>query len=62
VSIVSERDPIKHREVRKSLSHAFSAKALRLQTELVLKYVDRLVDQITKQGNAEHGINVGEVS
>lgn len=62
VSIVSQRDPIKHREVRKSLSHAFSAKSLRTQTDVVLQYVNDWVEQIKKDGRGEKGVNAKEVS
>ena len=59
--IVTIRDPARHRVVRKSLSHAFSAKALRIQTDIVLKYVDSWVDQIKKHGDGPEEINVNEV-
>lgn len=59
--IVTIRDPARHRVVRKSLSHAFSAKALRIQTDVVLKYVDSWVDQVKKHGDGPEGINVDEV-
>jgi cytochrome P450 len=61
MGIVAQRDPVKHRETRKSLSHAFSAKALRLQTDVVLKYVDMWVGQVKRLGNTEEGINTEEV-
>jgi cytochrome P450 len=60
--IVSQRDPAKHRETRKSLSHAFSAKALRLQADVVLHYVNLWIQQIARLGNTDEGINVEEVS
>lgn len=59
--IVTIRDPARHRVVRKILSHAFSAKALRIQTDVVLKYVDLWVDQVKKHGHGPEGINVDEV-
>ena len=59
--IVTIRDPARHRVVRKSLSHAFSAKALRIQTDVVLKYVDSWVDQVKKHEDGPEGINVDEV-
>jgi cytochrome P450 len=59
-SIVRERDPQKHQEVRRHLSHGFSAKALRLQTDLVIQYVDLFVKQIEKLGNVREGIRMDE--
>jgi hypothetical protein len=59
---VSERDPLKHREIRKSLSHAFSAKSLRTQTDVVLYYVGMWVEQLKRFGNTEEGVNADEVS
>ncbi|ESZ98156.1 hypothetical protein SBOR_1459 [Sclerotinia borealis F-4128] len=60
VGIVSARDPAVHREIRKSLSHAFRAKALRLQEEVVVKYTDLLVSQFCQRGNDEKGLNLSE--
>jgi hypothetical protein len=59
--IATMRDPARHRVLRKDLSHAFSAKALRMQTDVVLKYVDLWVDQVKKHGDRPEGINVDEV-
>jgi cytochrome P450 len=59
--IATIRDPARHRMVRKGLSHAFSAKALRTQTDVVLKYVDLWIDQVKKHGARPEGINVDEV-
>ncbi|KAI1734041.1 cytochrome P450 monooxygenase-like protein [Xylaria scruposa] len=59
--IVGARDPEVHARQRKALSHAFSAKSLRDQEEIVQKYVDGFVQQLAKLG--EHGakaLNVPE--
>jgi cytochrome P450 len=61
LGIVTQRDPARHRVIRKSLSHTFSAKALRAQTDVVLKYVDMWVAQIKEHGDSPEGINVDEV-
>lgn len=45
-NLVSIRDPVKHGEMRKLLSHAFSTKALSEQEEIVHEYVDLLIKQI----------------
>lgn len=62
MGIVAQRDPAKHRETRKSLSHAFSAKALRLQTDVVLQYVGMWIGQVKRLGNTAEGINTEEVN
>jgi cytochrome P450 len=60
--IVTVRDPEKHREMRRSLAHGFSAQALRDQKTVVLHYVDLFISQINKFGQQETGINMEEVS
>lgn len=60
--IASERNPEKHRNVRRILSHAFSAAALRDQADVVGKYVDLFVNGIKDQGDVAEGIDVAEVS
>ena len=57
----TERDPAIHREIRKSLSHAFSARALRDQEEVVLKYVNMFITQLRTLGGNPRGINLNEV-
>lgn len=60
-SIISARDPIEHSIQRKSLSAAFSAKALRDQEDVVYRYVDMFIAQIGKLGGtATKGINISE--
>ncbi|KEQ90216.1 hypothetical protein AUEXF2481DRAFT_48845 [Aureobasidium subglaciale EXF-2481] len=44
--IVAERDPEKHRETRRLLSHGFSTKALKDQEDILHKYSDLFVAQI----------------
>lgn len=46
----SVRDPAVHSSQRKALSHAFSARALRDQEDVVHEYVDLLVKQLDKFG------------
>jgi hypothetical protein len=62
MGLVVQRDPAKHRETRKSLSHAFSAKVFKLQTDIVLKYVGMWVEQVKRLGNTVEGINTEEVN
>ncbi|KAI1747079.1 cytochrome P450 monooxygenase-like protein [Xylaria castorea] len=59
--IVGARDPEVHARQRKALSHAFSAKSLRDQEEIVQKYVDGFVQQLVRLGdNGEKALNVSE--
>lgn len=60
-SIVSARDPLEHRTQRRSLSAAFSAKALREQEVVVHEYIDMFINQIRKLGSAgTNGLNIVE--
>jgi len=51
--VANERDPARHQEVRKTLSHAFSSKALRLQQDVILHYTDMFISQLKKNGATE---------
>lgn len=46
--------------MRRSLSHAFSAKSLRLQQDLILHYVELFVQQLTRLGNQGNGLEMDE--
>ncbi|KAF1847369.1 benzoate 4-monooxygenase cytochrome P450 [Cucurbitaria berberidis CBS 394.84] len=60
-SIVSERDPAVHGQMRRLLAHAFSNTSLLEQEELVAKTVDRLVQVVWEQGaNSGASINIGK--
>lgn len=48
--IVRVRDPVVHTEQRRTLSHAFSARALRDQEDVFHKYVDLLLKQLDTLG------------
>lgn len=48
--IVSARDPEVHARMRKAMSHAFSAKALRDQEVVVHQYVDLFLQQLSNLG------------
>lgn len=59
--ISSVRDPAVHQAQRKALSHAFSARALRDQEDVVHQYVDLLVKQLGNFGaGGQKPINVTE--
>ncbi|KAI9878961.1 MAG: hypothetical protein M1830_010015 [Pleopsidium flavum] len=49
-SIVSERDPAKHREMKKYLSTAFSDRSLKNQEYLISGVIDQFIQQIGKLG------------
>lgn len=48
--LVRVRDPTIHADQRKALSHAFSARALRSQEEVIHHYVDLFLEQLDKLG------------
>ena len=45
-SLVSERDPAKHREMRNYLSSAFSERSLKDQEHLIAKVIDRFIEKL----------------
>lgn len=60
--VVAERDPEKHRDSRKLLSHGFSAKALKDQESILQEYTDLFISQIGKFGTGIGGLNMKQVS
>ncbi|TDZ61724.1 Cytochrome P450 monooxygenase BOT4 [Colletotrichum trifolii] len=58
LSIVSERDPRKHAEMRRYLSGAFSDRSLKSQEPLVAACVDELVGKLGEAGRGGGGANV----
>ncbi|RDW91761.1 hypothetical protein BP5796_01155 [Coleophoma crateriformis] len=56
VGIATTRNPQVHAQIRKNLSPAFSTKALRLQTDVVLKYVHLFVEQLSRHGTKPEGV------
>ncbi|KAH7322518.1 putative cytochrome P450 [Stachybotrys elegans] len=57
-SIVSERDPGRHGEMRKELSSAFSDRSLREQEHLVSESIDLFVSQVGRYGKEAGGVNL----
>ncbi|KAL2043871.1 hypothetical protein N7G274_003391 [Stereocaulon virgatum] len=51
LSIVSERNPTRHSEMRKSLSSAFSDRSLREQEYLIAEVVDQFIDMLDSGGD-----------
>lgn len=56
--IGSERDPRKHAQMKKSLSAAFSTKALAQQEDIVRRCVDGFVQRLGSDGTSEKGLNM----
>lgn len=56
--IGSERDPRKHAQMKKSLSAAFSTKALVQQESIVKRCVDGFVHRLGADGACEKGLNM----
>lgn len=56
--IGSERDPRKHAQMKKSLSAAFSTKALAQQESIVMRCVDGFVQRLGAEGASEKGLNM----
>lgn len=57
-SIISERDPVVHGQMRKFLSHAFSDKSLKDQEPLVSEVVDDFMTQLGVHASEEKGVNI----
>lgn len=58
LSIISERDPVEHGQMRKFLSHAFSERSLKAQEALIVEVVDEFVAQLGKVASNDVGIDV----
>lgn len=56
-----ERDPIKHRRVRKNLSPAFSVKSLRAKEPTLHRHIDYFLDRMRELGNQEEGVELCQV-
>ena len=57
-SIVSERDPAKHAEMRKYLSNAFSDRSLKEQEYLVADVIDKFILEVEKRGASPDGVDM----
>lgn len=58
--IGSERDPQNHARMKKSLTNAFSTKALLDQEETIQRCIDGFVDKVGDESRRETGINVSD--
>ncbi|KAJ2990397.1 hypothetical protein NUW58_g2604 [Xylaria curta] len=59
-SIVSERDPTAHGEMRRLLAHAFSASSLKEQETLITNNVDRFIDVVRVKAEKETEFDIGK--
>ncbi|KAK7742410.1 hypothetical protein SLS53_004556 [Cytospora paraplurivora] len=57
-----ERDPVKHRQVRKNLSPAFSVQSLNAKEPTLHKHIDYFLERMREFGNKENGIELREVN
>lgn len=57
-SIVSERDPDEHANMRRYLRDAFSDRSLREQEYLISEVIDRFVEKIGEEGRDGPGIDI----
>ncbi|KAL8296862.1 hypothetical protein RB601_003680 [Gaeumannomyces tritici] len=57
-SVGTEVDPVIHQKIRKLLAPGFSASALKRQEDVVLHYIDLLVEQIKVHGSKPGGMDM----
>lgn len=60
--IAAERDPEKHRVIRKQLVPAFNPRALKEQEPALHTRMDTFIEKLALSGNNPKGINMPEVS
>ena len=58
--IGSERDPVAHSRMKRSLAPAFSTKALAEQEGIVQKCIDEFVHKISPEGAGQNALNMTE--
>ncbi|KAL1852463.1 hypothetical protein Daus18300_012144 [Diaporthe australafricana] len=58
--IIWERDPIRHRQVRKSLSPAFSVQSLKAKEPTLHKHIDFFHEKMRELGDEENGVDLRE--
>ncbi|KAH8591130.1 cytochrome P450 [Bisporella sp. PMI_857] len=56
--MAAERDPVKHRAIKRDLDQAFSSKALTQQVPIMTPYINMFMDQVSKHGGK--GIEIDE--
>lgn len=58
--IIWEEDPIRHREVAKKLSPAFSSRSIRALERVAHEYMDYFVEKLKKLGSEPAGVGLAE--
>lgn len=56
--IIWEEDPVRHRDIAKKISPAFSARAIRSMEVVVRHYFDFFVDKMKEIGSAPDGVSL----
>lgn len=56
-----ERDPVRHREIRKNLSPAFSVKSLQAKESTLHKHIDYFLERMREFGNEKNGVDLLQV-
>lgn len=56
-----ERDPVRHREIRKNLSPAFSVRSLQAKESTLHKHIDYFLDRMREFGNEKNGVDLLQV-
>ncbi|KAH0422790.1 isotrichodermin C-15 hydroxylase [Colletotrichum camelliae] len=59
-SIGTEVDPHVHQTIRKRLAPGFSASALGKQSDIIIRHIDSLLDQVSKHGTSLEGMNMSQ--
>ncbi|KAI1077304.1 cytochrome P450 [Whalleya microplaca] len=58
--IAFERDPVRHREVRKQLSPAFSSRSITAKEPVMHKYIDLFVERMKAIGAVSEGVDLAQ--
>lgn len=56
-----ERDPVKHRQIRKKLSPAFSVRSLNAKEATLHKHIDYFISKMRELGSDKDGIELRQV-
>lgn len=56
-----ERDPVRHREIRKNLSPAFSVKSLQAKESTLHKHIDYFLERMREFGSEKNGVDLLQV-
>lgn len=59
--IIWERDPARHRQVRKGLSPAFSVKSLQAKEPTLHRHIDYFLERMRELGDKRDGVDLREV-